>query len=105
MKILESKSIKTVMETSLEGLNRRFEQADKTTNRLIEIIQSEEQKEWRIINRVSETCGTPSSIHIRGVQERKKREEKKRIFEETMAKNFLSDEKQSAHQGSSMNSK
>lgn len=45
MKNLESKSIKTVMKTSLEGLNRRFEQADKTTNRLIEIIQSEEQKE------------------------------------------------------------
>lgn len=57
------------MRKSLEGLNSRFEQAGERINelkgRLIEIIESEEQrkKEWRQMNRASGTCGIPHQAY------------------------------------------
>ena len=41
------------------------------------------------MKRIQETCGTASctSIHLTGVPGREKRKEKKKLFEEIMAKN------------------
>lgn len=56
-------SIITEMKILLEGLNSRFELAEershKLKDRLIDFIQSGEQrkKEYRKINRASEKCG------------------------------------------------
>ena len=56
------------MKSSVEGLRSRFdlakERISKLENRSIKIIQSEEQKEKRMIKvkKASETCGTPESM-------------------------------------------
>lgn len=68
MEIPESKSTIIQMKNSLEGLNRTFKQAEKRIwklkNRSLKIIQfkQHEEKEWREMNRISETCGITSSI-------------------------------------------
>jgi hypothetical protein len=43
-------------------LNRKKKRVSNPEYRSIEIIQSEEKKGKRKISRISETCGTPSSI-------------------------------------------
>lgn len=62
MEILQSRSTITEMKNSLEGLNHVFELSEerisKFRDRLIEIIQSEEERE-KMKNRALEKCETP----------------------------------------------